>query len=206
MISSIVILFSLIVFWGVSLLNVLKHKKTGMIRGSEERSISPAFLLALVGTLLMFAESLSYSFLDLIGYNTLVIGNLFTPSSGLQLIGAITYAVGALLHAWSVQVRGSYAVSWAMSMDHKLIRDAPYSLVRHPSYLGYMLMIIALTLIWGNVITMVSWIAIPGYYLVSIHEESILVEQFGEEYLEYMRQVNGFIPRILGPRETREEK
>ncbi len=159
-----------------------------------------------MGTLALFAESLVYVYLDLISSNSMVLGSLFTPSVTLQLIGTNTYALGALLHAWSVVVRGMYAVSWTMSSDHRLIRDPPYSIVRHPSYLGYMLMIVGMTLIWGNAVTLGSWIAIPGYYFVSLYEESMLLEQFGEEYRRYMNDVGAFIPRIAGPREAPEEK
>jgi len=153
------------------------------------------FSLALLGTLFMFGEALVFSYLGFIGTHTAVIGTIFTPSGAVSLIGAFVFAFGCILHAWSVRVRGRNAVSWAMSEDHQVITEPPYSLVRHPSYLGYMLMIIGMTLSWGNVGTLVPWVAIPGYYFVSLYEESMLIERFGEEYREYMKRVNGFIPR-----------
>ena len=204
MITSIIILVSLALFWGVSLQNVLRNKGTGIGRTSGENPLSPAFTLALVGTLILFAESLIYAYLGIIGPPT-IIGSLFIPSLLLQVTGSILYLLGALLHAWSVKVRGIYAVSWVMHEDHRLIRAPPYSLVRHPSYLGYMLMIVGMTLMWGNAVTLFPWVAIPGYYLVSIYEESMLLEQFGEEYKLYMNEVGAFIPRNGGYREAPEE-
>jgi protein-S-isoprenylcysteine O-methyltransferase Ste14 len=206
LVVSLVILSSLAVFWGVSLQNLLGNRGTKAGRNREENPLSPSFTIALVGTLMMFAESLAYVYLDIIGTNTRVSGSLFTPSAALQFIGTNAYALGALLHAWSVIVRGRHAVSWAMSSDHRLIRTPPYSIVRHPSYLGYMLMIAGMTLIWGNAVTLVAWIAIPGYYFVSFYEEAMLIEQFGEEYRRYMDEVSAFIPRIAGPREAQEER
>ncbi len=206
MIPSLVILSSLAVFWGVSLQNVLRHKGTDTGRESSESPMSPSFTIALIGTIFLFAESLFYAYLGIYGTIFTTIGSLFVPSLALQIFGTIFYASGALLHAWSVRVRGRYAVSWAMSGDHRIISDAPYSLVRHPSYLGYMLMIVGMTLIWGNAVTLVPWIAILGYYFVSIYEEAMLIEQFGEEYRQYMKQVGAFIPRTAGPREAPVEK
>lgn len=168
--------------------------------------MTPSFTIALVGTLVMFAESLAFVYLDIIGTNTRVIGSIFIPSLAILLIGTNVYALGALLHAWSVIVRGRHAVSWAMSPDHRLIMAPPYSLVRHPSYLGHMLMIAGMTLIWGNAVTLVAWIAIPGYYFVSFYEESMLLEQFGDEYRRYIDDVGAFIPRIAVPREAPGEK
>lgn len=195
MIVPFIILSSLAVFWGVSLLNMLKHRGTETGRDSEENPLSPSFSFALLGTLVMFAEALVFSSLGFIGTNKIVIGAIFNPSGAMSLIGALIFMSGSLLHTWSVRVRGRHAVSWAMPEDHRAIMAPPYSLVRHPSYLGYMLMIVGMTVSWGNVVTLIPWIAIPGYYFVSLYEESMLIERFGEEYREYMRRVNRFIPR-----------
>lgn len=205
MIASLVVLASLVIFWGVSLRNVLSHKGNSDGPTRSENPLSPAFSLALLGTLFLFAESLVFAYLGIIGTNTRVIGSIFTFPPILQAIGTITYALGALLHAWSVTVRGRHAVSWAMPEDHTLVTDPPYSIVRHPSYLGYMFMMVGMTLAWGNVVTLIPWIAIPGYYLVSLYEEAMLLEQFGDEYRAYMNRVGGFIPRLGGPRVAQEE-
>ncbi|MBT3283430.1 isoprenylcysteine carboxylmethyltransferase family protein [Candidatus Bathyarchaeota archaeon] len=194
------------IFWGVSLQNVLRNWGTNAGSTSGENPISPSFTIALIGTLFLFAESLVFAYLGITRCNSSAIGILFTPPLAVQIFGTIFYALGALLHAWSVRVRGRYAVSWAMSEDHRIITDAPYSVVRHPSYLGYLLMIVGMTLIWGNTVTLGPWIAIPGYYFVSIYEEAMLIEQFGEEYRRYMNDVGAFIPRLAWPREVQGEK
>lgn len=196
MFLALIILSSLSVFWGVSLLNALKHKGTSVYDKKGENPLSPAFSLALIGTILMFAEALVFSYFDSIGTNTSLVGQLFTPAPSVSRFGASFFVLGSLLHVWSVRVRGRYATSWGMSMDHKLITAAPYNLVRHPSYLGYMLMIFGMTFIWGNIVTLIPWIAIPGYYFVSLYEEAMLIERFGDEYRSYMKRVNGFIPKI----------
>ena len=204
LIIAIIIIVSLALFWGVSLQNVLQNRGSKVARNVGENPLSPSFTIALVGTLALFADSLVYVYLGLTG-TTRVFGSLFVPTLTVQMFGSIIYALGAVLHTWSVRVRGMHAVSWAMSSDHRLIRAPPYSIIRHPSYLGYMLMIVGLTVIWGNAVTLVPWIAIPGYYFVSFYEESMLLEQFGEEYRRYMNDVGAFIPRTAGHREAPEE-
>jgi protein-S-isoprenylcysteine O-methyltransferase Ste14 len=195
MIVPAILLSSLAVFWGVSLLNAVKHRGTDASRLSDENPLSPMFSLALIGTLVMFAEALVFSYLGIFGPKSAIIGTLFKPSGGVSLLGAIVFSSGCLLHAWSVRVRGRNAVSWVMPEDHRIITEPPYDIVRHPSYLGYMLMIVGMTISWGNIVTLVPWVAIPGYYFVSLYEESMLIERFGEEYRDYMKRVNGFIPR-----------
>lgn len=199
------VLASLAVFWGVSLQNALGNRGTEARRDNGDNPLSPSFTIALVGTLVMFVESLVFAYLEIFGTISGVIGSFFTPPPALKIFGTIFYVLGALFHAWSVIVRGRHAVSWAMSPEHRLITAPPYSLVRHPSYLGYMMMIAGMTLIWGNAVTLVAWIAIPGYYFVSFYEEAMLLEKFGEEYRRYMDEVGAFIPRTAGPREAQEE-
>jgi protein-S-isoprenylcysteine O-methyltransferase Ste14 len=184
---SLIILLGLIIFWGVSLLNVIKNKEA--IGGDRSESpMSPGFLLALLGSLCMFSESLAFIALDFTGKLAIELG-IF------QELGLLLFFSGSVLHAWSVTVRGKYAVSWAMPGDQRLVTDPPYSLVRHPSYLAYMLMIIGITLVWQHWYTLPPWIAIPGYYLVSKHEETLLLERFGDDYRHYMKRVGAFIPR-----------
>ena len=151
--------------------------------------MSRGFLLALFGSLFMFSESLAFIALDLTGKHAIGLGVM-------QGLGLFLFFIGSLLHAWSVQVHGRYAVSWAMPEDQKLITAPPYSIVRHPSYLAYMLMIIGVTLVWRQWFTLLPWVAIPGYYLSSKREEEYLIERFGDQYREYMKRVGAFIPRL----------
>lgn len=137
---SVVLSIGLTVFWGISLQNVLQNRKT-TAGDRSETPISRDFILALFGSLLMFAETLAFIALDFAGKIEAELGVL-------QGLGLALFFIGSVLHAWSVQVRGRYAVSWPMPEDQKLVTDPPYSFVRHPSYLAYMLMIIGVTLVW----------------------------------------------------------
>ncbi|MFQ5815396.1 MAG: methyltransferase family protein [Candidatus Hydrothermarchaeaceae archaeon] len=74
-----------------------------------------------------------------------------------------------------------------------LIRTGVYSLVRHPLYLGGILFF------WANpVMTTVDLTGsafATAYFLIGSRlEERKLMEEFGEEYAEYRREVSGFIP------------
>lgn len=186
--ASLTLLLGLAIFWGVSLLNVLKHRKNN-VRVKSETPMSYGFVLALLGSLALFAESLAFIVLERTGGIRLGL-NL------VSLFGITLFFLGCLLHAWSVSVRGRYATSWSMPADQRLIVDPPYSLVRHPSYLAYMLMIIGVTLVWRQWFTLLPWVAIPGYVMVSKREEKLLLDRFGEEYKRYMEQVGAFIPRL----------
>ena len=186
--TAMIILTGLIIFWGISLQNVLKNRSS--IGGDRTQSpMSKGFILAVFGTLYLFAETLALLALDLTGNLPLNLGII-------QGLGVAFFFSGCILHAWSVAARGKNAVSWAMPYEQRLIIDPPYSLMRHPSYLGYMLMIIGITFVWQRWFTLFPWAAIPGYYLVSKLEEELLIQRFGDEYRRYKERVGAFIPRF----------
>ena len=187
-IAALIILVGLIIFWGVSLQNVLsKRNKQATPQSSSPMSLG--FILALLGSLGMFSEAMALIALDVTGHFIIDLGLI-------QVLGMILFFAGCLLHAWSVIVRGRYAVSWSMSEEQKLITYGPYAFVRHPSYLAYMLMVIGVTAVWQMWFTLIPWVVIPGYYLVSKKEEGLLLAHFGDKYRRYMEKVGAFIPKL----------
>ena len=194
---SLILLLGLIIFWGVSLQNVLATRgKPDMPQTSSP--MSTGFILALLGSLGMFAEALALIALELTGAITIGL-------SLVQDLGLTFFFAGCLLHAWSVVVRGRNAVSWSMSEGQELITGGPYALVRHPSYLAYMLMIIGVTFVWQTWFTLILWVAIPGYYLVSKREEALLLEHFDYRYGRYMERVGAFIPKLREHQEAQKD-
>jgi protein-S-isoprenylcysteine O-methyltransferase Ste14 len=78
-----------------------------------------------------------------------------------------------------------------------LVTDGPYRWVRHPFYLAFAMAVVANTLITANV-----YLAITGTaaFLAIVArtsiEESKLINRFGQDYVDYMRQTGRFLPRI----------
>ena len=65
-----------------------------------------------------------------------------------------------------------------------------YAVVRHPLYLGWLLMYVALILLSQHWLTAI--IGIPGMvcvYLISRQEDQRLIEKFGDDYKDYMQKV-----------------
>ena len=114
----------------------------------------------------------------------------------MQIPGLILTAFGYGLFIWSVVARGKYAVSWEMPENQRLVTWGPHRHVRHASYLGYFLMFLGLFLSWPNFLMILSLVAIPGYYRLTLDEEEFLVQRFGDEYVEYQKKAGRFIPRF----------
>jgi protein-S-isoprenylcysteine O-methyltransferase Ste14 len=77
-----------------------------------------------------------------------------------------------------------------------LMIEGIYKYIRHPQYLGFLMITLGLNVMWLTIITLVMWpILAVLYWRLDKKEEKEMEEQFGEEFLEYKYNVPGFIPR-----------
>lgn len=107
--------------------------------------------------------------------------SIFHPLSNLLIfIGLAIIAIG-----W----RGIHAGKG------KLVTEGIYSRIRHPQYSGFTLMIIGFLIQWPTIITLImAPRLLIMYKRLSKKEEEVMIQEFGEEYLEYMEKVPAFIP------------
>jgi protein-S-isoprenylcysteine O-methyltransferase Ste14 len=79
----------------------------------------------------------------------------------------------------------------------KFVTTGLYSRMRHPQYLGFLIMTFGMNLEWATLITTVLWPLLAVlYYTLGKQEDKENEEQFGEEYLKYERSVPSFFPRL----------
>lgn len=78
-----------------------------------------------------------------------------------------------------------------------VIRKGMFGRVRHPIYLGVILFYPGLLILRFSLAAIVIWIGIIAFYhYIARHEEQLLLQKFGQEYEDYMREVPMWIPRI----------
>ena len=65
-------------------------------------------------------------------------------------------------------------------------------------------MFIGFVLLLHNVLALVPLIAIPGYVLITLREEDMLVAKFREEYVQYQKHVGRFLPKVSPSKSLRE--
>ncbi len=83
------------------------------------------------------------------------------------------------------------------SAKGKLVTTGIYAHVRHPQYLGFLLLTLGMNILWVAISTLLLWpILAILYYRLAKKEDKELEEQFGEEYRKYERTVPMLIPRI----------
>lgn len=85
-----------------------------------------------------------------------------------------------------------------------LVKDGIFAHCRNPLYLGNILIIIGIGIVAHSILFYVLGISLFIFMYMAIikAEEDYLANKFGEEYIEYCRNVNRFIPRMSGIRKT----
>jgi protein-S-isoprenylcysteine O-methyltransferase Ste14 len=116
-----------------------------------------------------------------------------------RYFGIIFNIVGLILLVWIHRTLGQH---WSMMLElgaeHKLVTTGPYAHVRHPMYTFFYILAISTALISANVcVGLFGIIAWTILYTVRVEkEEDMLLEQFGEEYKEYMERTGRLVPKF----------
>ena len=81
--------------------------------------------------------------------------------------------------------------------EDQLITDGIYAHIRHPQYMGMILITIGFLIQWPTVITLVMWpILLMLYYRLSKYEEKKLAKKFGQDFYNYQAKVPAIFPRF----------
>ncbi len=196
-----VIVGIMVAFTAAFLLSLLKPKTS-----SEWRNfgLTQAFFIALftemygfpltiyvlssaLGTTLSFGHTQGHLLGDLIGYAT-GLGSDFGEATVMAL-STIVIVVGVLLtaSAWSAIYRGGGA----------LVTDGPYARVRHPQYLGLMIVVLGFLIQWPTLITIImAPILLAAYLHLAAREERELRPRYGHLYSDYAEKVPAFLPKL----------
>ena len=73
----------------------------------------------------------------------------------------------------------------------------PYGYVRHPQYIGFVLVMFGFLLQWPTILTLAMFpVLVWMYARLARQEEHDTLAVFGDAYARYMAQVPRFIPRL----------
>ena len=82
--------------------------------------------------------------------------------------------------------------------SHTLATTGPYARIRHPQYLGFIVIMAGFLLQWPTLLTLVMFpILVYMYVRLARREEREVLAEFGDTYRRYMETTPGFLPRIF---------
>ena len=150
------------------------------------------------GSTLVLGASYGIAVALLVVFTIVGVGVIISPVLG--WIGIAVMILGLALRAWSMQVLGSsYSRTLKVTGSQSLVVRGPYRIIRHPGYLGSIL-------IWvGAGVAVTNWIAIVslslmmiGVYVYRIQtEERMLVTAFGTVYSQYQKRSWRLLPPLF---------
>lgn len=101
-------------------------------------------------------------------------------------------------------ILGFFLLASAWRVLHKaqqsrsLATSGWYARCRHPQYLAFIIIMFGFLLQWPTILTVVIFpILVVVYVKLTKHEEQIAIDEFGDEYRQYIQNTPGFIPRVF---------
>ncbi|MGC9132934.1 MAG: methyltransferase family protein [Nanopusillaceae archaeon] len=168
---------------------VLKEEKEKIIE-YKLYSLVASILYILIGmTLIVIFSSIAtyYNF----GIFNYFIGNT---------IGFLLFLIGILYQGIAEATLGKYYLPYiGIAEEQKLIKRGIYKYIRHPGYFGEMLIFLGLGFVTYNIIGILSALVVDLFVYIGevIPEEKYMLEKFGEEYKQYMKETYIFIPYVF---------
>ncbi len=128
--------------------------------------------------------------------DVLVRAGLPFPAS-IRWAGAGLGLLAGSLLTWTLRHLGPNLTDTVVTRErHSLVTSGPYRWVRHPFYLGFLLAVLANSLLSAN--ALVAGCGLAAFGLIALRtrkEEAQLLERFGEDYRRFMDRTGRFIPR-----------
>jgi protein-S-isoprenylcysteine O-methyltransferase Ste14 len=140
-----------------------------------------------------------------IGYNLawipviLNFGRLVILGGWLTWVGVAIMISGVVFRQYVIAFLGKFfTATIQIKKDHELIQSGPYRYIRHPSYLGILILSLGLGIAMANWISLILCIVLPAIGLMQRikFEEKELEQHFGQQYQDYRKNTWRVIPFI----------
>ncbi len=116
--------------------------------------------------------------------------------------GPFHVASNILIVAGFWVLASAWKVLYEAQRARRLATTGAYARIRHPQYVGFVLIMTGFLLQWPTLVTLSMFpILVFMYARLAKREQVEMLAQFGEEYRSYMAQVPAFIPKV-GSSET----
>ena len=102
-----------------------------------------------------------------------------------------------LIGAGFLLISSAWKVLYEAQRVRGMATTGPYGFVRHPQYVGFILVMLGFLVQWPTILTLAMFpVLVVMYVKLARNEEREALAAFGEDYRRYMADVPGFMPRL----------
>jgi protein-S-isoprenylcysteine O-methyltransferase Ste14 len=133
-------------------------------------------------------------------------GHLWQTLLGLKgdpHLSPIHWLSDGLIAAGFITLGSAWKVLYQAQRTHQVATTGIYAHLRHPQYVGFVLIMLGFLVQWPTFITLIMFpILVMMYVRLARREEKDALAEFGEEYARYATRTPAFLPRLLPPEPT----
>jgi protein-S-isoprenylcysteine O-methyltransferase Ste14 len=115
------------------------------------------------------------------------------------IIGSVLTLTGLIIRVTSImQLKQQFTYIVTKIENHELIETGLYKIIRHPGYLGQLIIFLGISTCLSNWLSILLMIipVLLGYLNRMNVEEKFMAEQMGQKYLDYQKRTKRLIPTI----------
>ena len=96
-----------------------------------------------------------------------------------------------------ILLSAAWRVLYEAQRRHELATTGPYAYVRHPQYVGFVLILVGFLFQWPTLLTALMFpLLLVMYVRLARSEERKALGEFGDAYARYVARTPAFIPRL----------
>ncbi|ABM39792.1 methyltransferase family protein [Polaromonas naphthalenivorans] len=138
-----------------------------------------------------------YPGLDLLSHDTGHLWSTLLGEKGDPHFGVLHLASYLFLLGGFILLSSAWNVLYHAQRQHTLATTGPYAVIRHPQYVGFVLILLGFLLQWPTLLTLVMFpVLLVMYGRLALTEEAEMRAQFGEAFERYAQRTPRFIPRM----------
>ncbi|MGE5379381.1 MAG: methyltransferase family protein [Candidatus Saccharibacteria bacterium] len=129
---------------------------------------------------------------------TIKVESLSGLNLALVIVGLGMVAVGGAIRLVAIAtLRRNFSGLLRIREGHTLIKGGIYHWIRHPAYLGAILLLLGIPVILSSILGFLVTLLLVPYLLHRIKlEEKMMIERFGKEYEDYIKESKKLIPFV----------
>jgi len=136
-----------------------------------------------------------YPNLDLLSHNSGHLWSTLLGEKGNPHFGPLHIMSYVFLGFGFYLLSSAWNVLYHAQRHHTLATKGPYARIRHPQYVGFVLILLGFLLQWPTLLTLLMFpFLLAMYARLSITEEKEMQQQFGSKYEAYIARTPRFIP------------